>query len=212
MTPRVLVIDDEPAIRDALKQVLEYEGMQVGLAGSGGEGLTVYEELRPHVVLLDVKMAGLDGLETLTRLREYAPPATVVMISGHSTIATAVQATHQGAFDFLEKPLDTDRLLVTLRNAMAQTDLKGENERLKSAVDTRYAMVGRSAALKTVKALIDRVGPTDARVLIMGDNGSGKELVARAIHEASPRRGAAFVEVNCAAIPTELIESDLFGH
>ena len=212
MTVRVLVIDDERGVRDALKQVLEYEGMQVRLAGSGGEGLTVYEEFRPHVVLLDVKMAGLDGLETLKRLRQYTPPATVVMITGHGTIATAVQATQRGAFDFLEKPLDTDRLLVTLRNAVAQTDLTGENERLKSAVDTRYAMVGRSAGLLAVKELIDRVGPTDARVLITGDNGTGKELVARAIHEASPRRAGAFVEVNCAAIPTELIESELFGH
>jgi two-component system nitrogen regulation response regulator NtrX len=212
MKPRILVIDDEPAVRDALRQVLEYEGFEVRLAGSGGEGLTLFEAHRPHLVLLDVKMAGLDGLETLSRLRATSPDAIVVMISGHGTIATAVQATQRGAFDFLEKPLDADRLLVTLRNAMAHAALVGENERLKDAVDTTYAMVGSSPSLQGVRDLIARVGPTDARVLITGENGTGKELVARAIHEASPRRDRAFVEVNCAAIPAELIESELFGH
>ncbi len=212
MKPRILVIDDEPAVRDALRQVLEYEGMDVKLAGSGGEGLRWFEEFRPHVVLLDVKMAGLDGLEVLARLKAEDPDATVVMISGHGTIATAVQATQRGAFDFLEKPLDTDRLLVTLRNAMVHASLSGENERLKGAIDTQYPMVGSSEALRVVRELITRVGPTDARVLITGENGTGKELVARAIHESSPRRERSFVEVNCAAIPTELIESELFGH
>jgi two-component system nitrogen regulation response regulator NtrX len=212
MKPRVLVIDDEPAIRDAVRQVLEYEEMDVRVAGSGGEGLVLFEQFRPHVVLLDVKMAGLDGLETLTRLKAVDPEATVVMVSGHGTIATAVQATQRGAFDFLEKPLDTDRLLVTLRNAMAHGSLVGENVRLRNDVDTKYPMVGSSEELQEVRQLIARVGPTDARVLITGENGTGKELVARAIHESSPRSGRAFVEVNCAAIPTELIESELFGH
>ncbi len=212
MSNRVLVIDDEGGIRDALRQVLEYEGWQVRTAASGGEGITVCGDFRPHVVLLDVKMGGLDGLETLSRLCDLDPPATVVMISGHGTIATAVQATQRGAFDFLEKPLDTDRLLVTLRNALSQSALTGENRELKRALDTRYPMVGTSPALEEVRALIDRVGPTHARVLITGENGSGKELVARALHEASPRRERAFVEVNCAAIPSELIESELFGH
>jgi two-component system nitrogen regulation response regulator NtrX len=212
MSNRILVIDDEGGIRDALRQVLEYEGWQVKTASSGGEGITVCNEFRPHVVLLDVKMAGLDGLETLSRLRDLEPPATVVMISGHGTIATAVSATQRGAFDFLEKPLDTDRLLVTLRNAIQQSALAGENRELKRALDTRYPMVGTSPALEEVRALIDRVGPTHARVLITGENGSGKELVARAVHEASPRRERAFIEVNCAAIPSELIESELFGH
>jgi two-component system nitrogen regulation response regulator NtrX len=212
MSNRVLVIDDEGGIRDALRQVLEYEGWQVKTAASGGEGITLCGEFRPHVVLLDVKMAGLDGLETLSRLVDLDPPATVVMISGHGTIATAVQATQRGAFDFLEKPLDTDRLLVTLRNALSQSALTGENRELKRALDTRYPMVGTSPALEEVRALIDRVGPTHARVLITGENGSGKELVARALHEASPRRERAFIEVNCAAIPSELIESELFGH
>ena len=209
---RVLVVDDEGGIRDALRQVLEYEGWQVRTAASGGEGITLCGEFRPHVVLLDVKMAGLDGLETLSRLCDLDPPSAVVMISGHGTIATAVQATQRGAFDFLEKPLDTDRLLVTLRNALAQSALSGENRELKRALDTRYPMVGTSPALEEVRALIDRVGPTHARVLITGENGSGKELVARALHEASPRRERAFIEVNCAAIPSELIESELFGH
>jgi two-component system, NtrC family, nitrogen regulation response regulator NtrX len=212
MSNRVLVIDDEGGIRDALRQVLEYEGWQVRTAASGGEGITVCGDFRPHVVLLDVKMGGLDGLETLSRLCDLDPPATVVMISGHGTIATAVQATQRGAFDFLEKPLDTDRLLVTLRNALSQSALTGENRELKRALDTRYPMVGTSPALEEVRALIDRVGPTHARVLITGENGSGKELVARALHEASPRRERAFIEVNCAAIPSELIESELFGH
>ena len=212
MTNRVLVIDDEGGIRDALRQVLEYEGWQVRTAGSGGEGITLCGGFHPHVVLLDVKMAGLDGLETLTRLRDLEDPPVVVMISGHGTIATAVQATQRGAFDFLEKPLDTDRLMVTLRNAVQQSALAGENRELRRVVDTRFPMVGTSPALEEVRALIGRVGPTHARVLITGDNGTGKELVARALHEASPRRERAFVEVNCAAIPTELIESELFGH
>ena len=212
MKPRILVIDDEPAVRDALRQVLEYEGMAVRLAGSGGEGLTVFEEFLPHVVLLDVKMAGLDGLEVLSRLKVTDPDAIVVMISGHGTIATAVQATQRGAFDFLEKPLDADRLLVTLRNAMAHASLAGENERLKSVIDTKYPMIGSSAVLRDVRELIARVAPTSARVLVTGANGTGKELVARAVHEASPRRDRQFIEVNCAAIPTELIESELFGH
>jgi two-component system nitrogen regulation response regulator NtrX len=209
---RVLVVDDEGGIRDALRQVLEYEGWEVRTAASGGEAITVYPEFRPQVVLLDVKMAGLDGLDTLTRLRELDPPATVVMISGHGTIATAVQATRRGAFDFLEKPLDADKVLVTLRNALQHSSLTVQNRELKRVLDARYAMVGRSTVLERVRELIARVGPTHARVLIRGENGTGKELVARALHENSPRREQAFIEVNCAAIPSELIESELFGH
>jgi two-component system nitrogen regulation response regulator NtrX len=212
MSQRVLIVDDEAGIRQALKQVLEYEGMEVRAASSGGEGISAYTEFRPHLVFLDVKMAGLDGLETLTRLRDLDPRAVIVMISGHGTIATAVEATQRGAFDFLEKPLDTDRLLVTVRNALSHAALAGENERLREAAATRYAMVGESPALHGVRELIARVGPTNARVLITGENGTGKELVARALHDASPRRGRAFIEVNCAAIPSELIESELFGH
>lgn len=212
MNHRVLIVDDEPGIRQALKQVLEYEGMEVRAASSGGEALSLYPEYRPHLVFLDVKMAGLDGLETLTRLRELDPMACIVMISGHGTIQTAVDATQRGAFDFLEKPLDTDRLLLTVRNALRQSELSGENARLREAVDTRFAMVGDAPSLQQVRDLITRVGPTGARVLITGENGSGKELVARALHETSPRHTRAFVELNCAAIPSELIESELFGH
>ncbi len=212
MSHRLLVVDDEPGIRDALKQVLEYEGLEVRVAGSGGEALSVYPEFRPHVVFLDVKMAGLDGLETLSRLRELDPTAVIVMISGHGTIATAVDATRRGAFDFLEKPLDSDRLLVTVRNAVERAELTGENDRLRRETESRFTMIGEGAGLADVREVIARVGPTTARVLITGENGSGKELVARAIHEASPRRSRAFIELNCAAIPSELIESELFGH
>jgi two-component system nitrogen regulation response regulator NtrX len=212
MNHRLLVVDDEPGIRDAIKQVLEYEGLEVRAAASGGEALSVYPEFRPHVVFLDVKMAGLDGLETLTRLRDLDPDAVIVMISGHGTIATAVEATRRGAFDFLEKPLDADRLLVTVRNAVEHSALAGENTRFRKESESRFQMVGDSAALDEVRQIIARVGPTNARVLITGENGTGKELVARAVHDSSPRRTAAFVEVNCAAIPSELIESELFGH
>jgi two-component system, NtrC family, nitrogen regulation response regulator NtrX len=212
MSQRVLIVDDEAGIRQALKQVLEYENLEVRVAASGGEAITLYSEFRPNLVFLDVKMAGLDGLETLTRLRDLDPRAQIVMISGHGTIATAVEATQRGAFDFLEKPLDTDRLLLTVRNALAHGELVGENARLREAADSRYQMVGTSPALQAVRELIAKVGPTAARVLITGENGTGKELVARGLHETSPRRDQAFVEVNCAAIPSELIESELFGH
>ncbi|MEO7137850.1 MAG: response regulator, partial [Gemmatimonadales bacterium] len=188
MSHRILIVDDEAGIRQALKQVLEYENLVVRVTASGGEAITVYPEFRPHLVFLDVKMAGLDGLETLTRLRNLDPTAQVVMISGHGTIATAVEATQRGAFDFLEKPLDTDRLLVTVRNALAHSELVGENTRLREATGSRYTMVGTSPPLQAVRALIEKVGPTSARVLITGDNGTGKELVARALHDASPRR------------------------
>ncbi len=212
MSHRLLVVDDEPGIRDALKQVLEYEGLEVKVASSGGEALSVYPEFRPHLVFLDVKMAGLDGLETLARLRDLDPGAVIVMISGHATIATAVEATRRGAFDFLEKPLDSDRLLVTVRNAVAHDEVATGYRRLRQESDARNTMVGDSPGLAAVREIIARTAPTTARVLITGENGTGKELVARAIHDNSPRRARPFVEVNCAAIPTELIESELFGH
>ena len=212
MSRRVLVVDDEKGIREALQQLLEYEKIEVQACASGGEALQRYPEFRPHLVLLDVKMQGMDGLETLRKLRELDPHAQVVMISGHGSIQTAVEATQLGAYDFLEKPLDTDRILLTLRNALQHVDLASENVRLKAEVHAQYEIVGSSRGVKQVIERIEKVAPTGARVLIMGENGTGKELVARAIHALSPRARGPFVEVNCAAIPTELIESELFGH
>jgi two-component system nitrogen regulation response regulator NtrX len=212
MSRRVLIVDDEKGIREALKQVLEYEEIEVQTCASGHEALRVYPEFRPHLVFLDVKMEGMDGLETLKRVRELDPHAQVVMISGHGTIQTAVEATQLGAYDFLEKPLDTDRILLTLRNALQHVVLVSENVRLKQEVHAHHEIVGSSKAIRQVIERLEKVAPTVARVLITGQNGTGKELVARAIHALSPRAAGPFVEVNCAAIPSELIESELFGH
>ena len=213
MSPRrVMIVDDEKGIREALKQVLEYEEIEVQACASGHEALRVYPEFKPHLVFLDVKMEGMDGLEALKRIRALDSQAQVVMISGHGTIQTAVEATQLGAYDFLEKPLDTDRILLTLRNALQHVVLVNENVRLKQEVRAQYEIVGSSKAIRQVIGLIEKVAPTPARVLITGDNGTGKELVAHAIHALSPRASGPFVEVNCAAIPTELIESELFGH
>jgi two-component system, NtrC family, nitrogen regulation response regulator NtrX len=209
---RILVVDDEEGIRKILRQVLEYEGHEVRVAATGGEAIHSYAEVRPDLVFMDVKMARMDGLEALDRIREHDPSACVVMISGHGTIETAVEATRRGAYDFLEKPLDTDRLLVTIRNALQQRGLLEENQRLRGEIETRYEIVGRSFAIRALLDRIEKVAPTDARVLITGENGTGKELVARAIHRLSARADETFVEVNCAAIPSELIESELFGH
>jgi two-component system nitrogen regulation response regulator NtrX len=209
---RILVVDDEEGIRKILKQVLEYEGHEVRVAGGGGEALTVYSEFHPDLNLLDVKMARMDGLELLDRLREQDAAAVVIMMSGHGNIETAVEATRRGAYDFLEKPLDTDRLLVTIRNALQHRGLEQENARLRGEVESRYEIVGSSFAVRALLDRIEKVAPTDARVLITGENGTGKELVARAIHRLSHRADQPFVEVNCAAIPSELIESELFGH
>ncbi|MBI4410584.1 MAG: sigma-54-dependent Fis family transcriptional regulator [Gemmatimonadetes bacterium] len=209
---RILVVDDEEGIRKVLRQVLEYEGHEVRTAAGGGEALTAYGEFRPDLTFLDVKMARMDGLEVLARLREADPGAAVVMISGHGTIETAVEATRRGAYDFLEKPLDTDRLLVTIRNALQHRGLEQETARLRGEIESRYEIVGASFAIRALLDRIEKVGPTDARVLITGENGTGKELVARALHRLSARSDAPFVEVNCAAIPAELIESELFGH
>ena len=212
MPQRVLVVDDERGIREALRQVLEYEGMEVVTASSGDEALESMPGFHPHLVLLDVKMAGMDGLQTLAKIRAIDDTLPVVMISGHGSIQTAVEATQLGAYDFLEKPLDTDRILLTLRNAVQHVDLSSENERLRAVVTDRYEIIGNSRAIKEALQVIEKVAPTPARVLITGENGSGKELIARAIHRQSPRSDRPFVEVNCAAIPSELIESELFGH
>jgi two-component system, NtrC family, nitrogen regulation response regulator NtrX len=208
----ILVVDDEEGIRKILRQVLEYEGHDVRVAGGGGEAIHLYGDMRPDLVFMDVKMARMDGLEALDRIREQDPSACVVMISGHGNIETAVEATRRGAYDFLEKPLDTDRLLVTIRNALQQRGLAEENQRLRGEVESRYEIVGRSFAIRALLDRIEKVAPTDARVLVTGENGTGKELVAHAIHRLSARADAQFVEVNCAAIPSELIESELFGH
>ncbi|WP_306519726.1 sigma-54 dependent transcriptional regulator [Gemmatimonas sp.] len=212
MSRRILVIDDEAGIRQALGQLLEYEGFEVKTASGGAEGITQYDSFRPQLVFLDVKMAGLDGLEVLKRLRQADPTATVVMISGHATIQTAVEATQLGAYDILEKPLDTDRVLVLLRNAFENRQLSEENARLRETIESRYEIVGRSFGIRALLDRIEKVAATPARVLITGENGTGKELVARAIHRQSTRAKKPFVEVNCAAIPSELIESELFGH
>ncbi|MFL5500387.1 MAG: sigma-54-dependent transcriptional regulator [Gemmatimonadaceae bacterium] len=212
MSRRILVIDDEQGIRAALGQLLEFEGYEVRSIPNAADGIAEYQKWRPHLVFLDVKMAGMDGMEALKKLRELDPNALVVMISGHATIRTAVEATQLGAYEILEKPLDTDRILVMLRNALVNLDLKEENERLKQSVDAPFEIVGKTPVMRALMEKIEKVAATPARVLITGENGTGKELVARALHRMSPRASKPFVEVNCAAIPSELIESELFGH
>ncbi|HEY4218492.1 MAG TPA: sigma-54 dependent transcriptional regulator [Gemmatimonadaceae bacterium] len=212
MPRRILIIDDEQGVRAALGQLLEFEGYEVRAVANAVDGITEYAKQRPDLVFLDVKMAGIDGVEALKKIKESDPSAIVVMISGHATIQTAVEATQLGAYDILEKPLDTDRILVTLRNALQHLDLAEENSRLKETIQSRYEIVGKSYGIRAVIDKIDRVGKTPARVLITGENGTGKELVARALHAQSTRADGPFVEVNCAAIPSELIESELFGH
>jgi len=209
---RVLVIDDEAAIRDSLRMTLEYEGYDFLGAATGQEGLVLADREAPDVVLLDVKMPGMDGLEVLERLHAAHETLPVIVVSGHGTISTAVEATKKGAFDFIEKPFASDRVLVSLRNALDQWRLKDENRSLKKAVEVRHQMVGDSLALQQVMAAIGRAAPTNATVLIQGESGVGKELVARTIHRNSLRSRERFVQVNCAAIPEELIESELFGH
>jgi two-component system nitrogen regulation response regulator NtrX len=209
---RILIIDDEQGIRAALGQLLEFEGYDVRAVGNAVDGITEYQKLRPDLAFLDVKLPGIDGVEALKRIKEHDPSAIVVMISGHATIQTAVEATQLGAYDILEKPLDTDRILVTLRNALQHLDLYAENARLKETIQSRYEIVGKSYGVRAVIDKIERVAKTPARVLVTGENGTGKELVARAIHAQSTRAEGPFVEVNCAAIPSELIESELFGH
>ncbi len=212
MSRKILIVDDEAGIRAALSQLLEYEGYAVRQAANAVDALSEYAKFIPDLVFMDVKMAGIDGLEALKHLREQDPRAIVVMISGHGTIQTAVESTQLGAYDFLEKPLDTDRILVTLRNALQHLDLRDENLSLKAQVQSRFEIVGGSYAIRALTDRIEKVAGTPARVLITGENGTGKELVARAIHTQSPRAKKPLVEVNCAAIPSELIESELFGH
>ncbi len=208
----ILVIDDEKSIRNSLKEVLEYEKHNIDLSADGEEGLELFRKNKYDVVLLDIKMPGIDGIEVLDKIMEEASDIPVIMISGHGNIDTAVEAIKKGAYDFIEKPLDLNRLLITIRNALDKSDLITETRALKRKVSKTCDMVGESPPMRKVKEMIDRVAPTDARVLITGRNGTGKELVARWLHEKSHRASQPFVEVNCAAIPSELIESELFGH
>jgi len=209
---RVLVVDDEDAVRSSLKMIFEYEGYEVLLAASGPVGLKLAEQEQPDLVFLDIKMPQMDGLEVLKKLKERDGAPPVVILSGHGTVKTAVEAVKLGAFDFIEKPPDSERILIAARNALGQRKLVEENRRLRLVFDERYRMVGRSPALEKVWDAVRRAAPTNATVLIMGESGAGKELVARAIHRNSLRKDEAFVQVNCAAIPEELIESELFGH
>jgi two-component system nitrogen regulation response regulator NtrX len=209
---KILVIDDERAIRNTLKDVLEYEKYEVDLAEDGPTGLELFSANSYDIVLCDIKMQKMDGIEVLQKLMDISPVIPVIMISGHGNIDTAVDAIKKGAYDFLEKPLDLNRLLITIRNAMDKSTLITQTQVLKNKVSKMYEIVGESAAITQVKEMIDRVAPTEARILITGANGTGKELVAHQIHEKSSRVKGPFVEVNCAAIPSELIESELFGH
>jgi len=208
----ILVIDDERSIRNTLKEVLEYESHQVDLAEDGLAGLEMIRDNHYDIVLCDIKMPKMDGLEVLQKIFEQTRDLQVIMISGHGTVDSAVEAIKKGAYDFIEKPLDLNRLLITIRNAMDKTSLLTETRILKKRVGKKYEMVGDSPAMLKVKEMIARVATTDARILITGGNGTGKELVARQLHDLSNRSGGEFVEVNCAAIPSELIESELFGH
>jgi len=210
--PGILVIDDEKSIRNTLKDVLEYEKYEVSLAEDGASGIELFAQGAFDVVLCDIKMAKMDGIEVLQKLLEITSDVPVIMISGHGNIDTAVDSIKKGAFDFLEKPLDLNRLLITIRNALERGSLISQTKVLKKQVSKKFEIVGTSAPIMLVKEMIDRVAPTEARVLITGANGTGKELVAHQIHEKSNRARGPFVEVNCAAIPSELIESELFGH
>ncbi|PID38819.1 MAG: Fis family transcriptional regulator [Proteobacteria bacterium] len=208
----LLIVDDEPNILTSLRRALELEDFRALTVSSGAEALELCTTSTPDLVLLDVAMPELDGIEVLRRLKSSQPNLPVVMMSGHSTIETAVQATKLGANDFVEKPLSTERLLITLDNALALERLREENAQLRAASGNDWQMIGDSAAMKRVFDVIRRTAPTQGRVLITGENGTGKELVARAIHEGSQRAEQSFIKVNCAAIPQELIESELFGH
>ena len=210
--PKILVIDDEKSIRNTLREILEYEKFEVDEAADGKEGLELVNKTKYDVILCDIKMPKMDGIETLEKILDISCETSVVMISGHGTIETAVEAIKKGAYDYISKPLDLNRLLVTIRNAMNQSSLITETRALKKKISKSYVMIGESKAIVEIKKMIVKVAPTDARVLITGDNGTGKELVARWLHEKSERASGPFVEVNCAAIPSELIESELFGH
>jgi len=208
----ILVVDDEAAIRTALDQILSYESYRVLTAAGGPAALEILDGEKVDALLLDIKMAGMDGFEVLQRMQDAGHDQPVVVISGHGTIETAVEAVRRGAYDFLEKPLDRSRLLVTLANALEHLTLRSEARSLRNRVGYDSPLVGDCPAMQEVRSFVERVGPTDATVLITGENGTGKELVVRSLHALSPRRRGPLVEVNCAAIPRDLVESELFGH
>jgi two-component system nitrogen regulation response regulator NtrX len=212
MPYRVLVIDDETGIREAIRMTLEYEGYKIDEARSGQEGLDKAAKVPYDAILLDIKMPVLDGIEVLENLKEQRISSPVVMVSGHGDVHTAVECTKRGAFDFLEKPLNRDKLLLTVRNAVRQRSLEEENTELKEKKEKEYQLVGKSQLMGDLKSQVERAAPTKATVLITGESGTGKELVAREIHRRSARSNQPFIQVNCAAIPNELIESELFGH
>ena len=209
---KILVIDDERSIRNTLKDILEFEKHQISLAENGKQALDMLQSHTFDLIFSDIKMPEMDGIELLGHFMEREIEAPIVMISGHGNIETAVECIKKGAFDFITKPIDLNRLLITVRNALERNSLVTESKTLKRKIAKRHQMVGDSAAIQKVRMMIERVAPTDARVLITGDNGTGKEIVARLLFEGSNRTDAPFVEVNCAAIPSELIESELFGH
>ena len=204
---KILVIDDERAIRNTLKEILEYEKYQVDLAENAAAALQHIKNNEYNIILCDIKMPDTDGLELLPQITEKQPDAPVVMISGHGNIDTAVEAIKKGAYDFIEKPLDLNRLLITIRNALDKSNLVSETKTLRKKVNQKYEIIGNSEAIKNILEITDKVAPTDAKVLITGANGSGKELIARRLHDLSNRAQGPFIEVNCAAIPSELIES-----
>ncbi len=208
----ILIIDDEKAIRKTLTEILSFEGYKIDEAADGEEGLKKFKEKSYDVVLCDIKMPKLDGIEFLQKAADASPDVPIIMISGHGNIETAVEAVKKGAYDFISKPPDLNRLLITIRNAMERSSLVTETKVLKRKVSRVQEMIGGSAPIQRIKDTIEKVAPTEARILITGENGVGKELVARWVHEKSNRASGPLVEVNCAAIPTELIESELFGH
>jgi len=210
--PRILVIDDEPAIRDSLKMILEYEDYDFVGASSGPDGLAAIRRESPALVVLDIKMPGMSGLDVLAEIRRLDEALPVAMMSGHGTITDAMQATRLGAYDFIEKPFTSERVLVTVAKGLEVRALRQENRQLKLAMESKYEIVGQSPSLRTVLESVKRAAPTNATCLLLGESGVGKELVARTIHRNSPRAGQRFIQVNCAAIPEELIESELFGH
>src|SRR5688572_7310430 len=210
--PDILIIDDEKAIRKTLTEILSFEGYKIDEASDGEEGLKRFRDKSYDVVLCDIKMPKLDGIEFLQKAGEINPDIPIIMISGHGNIETAVEAVKKGAYDYISKPPDLNRLLITIRNAMDKSSLVTETKVLKRKVSKVQEMIGDSSPIKKIKDTIDKVAPTDARILITGDNGVGKELVARWVHEKSNRASGPMIEVNCAAIPSELIESELFGH